>query len=490
MANIITTPTDPTQSTAPEPTKTVASGLNPGKASSIAKGPARINQEGERLFTVRPRYYASTDDNPTRGEAATLRLVMSEDPDADAINAMTAGMPYYEAVAFKRMMNQDEGKGGYKDFLLTDLAYDIQEKYQVFHTFGGHECVYFYGQSPLAIRVSGLLTDDLDNDQFARFAQMYTKHLRGTKAAQNYSLVELALPNATFFGSITSFSIQQNSNRDTDVSFSMGFLVKETIFRSTDAYFENDSGEVTDYQDENFLGSRQTPTITTSNIYEKYNSMMSDFGEMIGYSDPGGGLNLAGIYTQAINSIPTMKDLLGIGPEDIAAILSEWNNVLNDILSVPNAIINKVNSYVDEATSYLTVVERGLDEMMDTVTGTVGAAFGMVDHIQDAVGQFINFPQTIASKVGRFLDNGFMTPDGADGSILLGSSGGNGASDSTALVGGSRMDAATAAALLQAGSRADPGPDRGATIRTVPINVGIVKNPDEMAVLPQGATDE
>lgn len=462
-------------------------------------GVARINQEGERLFTVRPRYYASSEDNPTRGEAATLRLVMSEDPTADTVNALTAGMPYFEAVAFKRMMNQDESNGGYKDFILTDLAYDIQEKYQVFHTFGGHECVYFYGQAPLAIRISGLLTDDLDNDQFARFAQLYTKHLRGTKAAQNYALVELALPNATFFGSITSISFQQNSARDTDVGFSMGFLVKETIFRSTDAYFENDSGEVTDYQDENFLGSRPTPTITASDIYTKYNDMMAEIDargrstnapEMLGQYNPNGGFNIFGVYTQAINSIPTMKDLLGIGPEDIAAILNSWNNVLNDFLSVPNAIVNKVNSYVNEATSYLTTVERGLDQMMDSVTGTIGAIQAIPDRIENAIGQFVNFPQTIASKVGRFLDNGFMTPDGADGSVLKGSHGGNGDSDSTALVGGSRMDAAAAAALLQAGSRADTGPDRGATIRPVPINVGIVKNPDDTAVLPVGASDE
>lgn len=462
-------------------------------------GVARINQEGERLFTVRPRYYASSEDNPTRGEAATLRLVMSEDPTADTIDAITAGMPYFEALAFRRMMNQDESNGGYKDFIMTDLAYDIQEKYQVFHTFGGHECVYFYGQAPLAIRISGVLTDDLDNDQFARFAQLYTKHLRGTKAAQNYSLVELALPNGTFFGSITSFSVQQNSNRDTDIGFSMGFLVKEMIFRSTDTYFENDSGEVTDYQDENFLGTRPTPTITASDIYTKYNDMMAEIdargrstnaNEMLGQYNPSGSFNIFGVYTQAINSIPTMKDLLGIGPEDILAILTQWNNVFNDILSVPNAIINKINSYADEATAYLNAVEKGLDEVMDTVTGTVGAIKALPGRFEDAVGRIINFPQTVASRVGRFLDNGFMTPDGADGSILLGSSGGNGASDSVALVGGTRMDSTTAAGLLQAGARADTGADRGATIRPVPINVGIVKNPDDTAVLPVGATDE
>lgn len=462
-------------------------------------GIARINQEGERLFTVRPRYNASSEDNPSRGEAATIRLVMSEDPTADTVDALTAGMPYYEAVAFRRMMNQDESSGGYKDFLMTDLAYDIQEKYQVFHTFGGHECVYFYGQAPLALRISGLLTDDLDNDQFARFAQLYTKHLRGTRAAQNYSLVELALPNGTFFGSITSFSIQQNSNRDTDVGFSMGFLVKEMIFRSTDVYFENDSGEVTDYQDENFLGTRPTPTITASDIYTKYNDMMAEIdargrstnaNEMLGQYNPSGGYNIFGVYTQAINSIPTMKDLLGISPEDIYSILTQWNYLAAEILSVPNAIINKINSYADEATAYLNAVERGLDEVMDTVTGTVGAIKALPDRFENAVGRIINFPQTIASRVGRFLDNGFMTPDGADGSILLGSHGGNGASDSAALVGGAMMDATTAAALLQAGSRADDGPDRGATVRPIQINVGIVKNPDDTAVLPVGATDE
>lgn len=462
-------------------------------------GVARINQEGERLFTVRPRYYASSEDNPTRGEAATLRLILSETPDAATINSLTAGMPYFEAVAFKRMMNQDEGNGGYKDFIMTDLAYDVQEKYQVFHTFGGHECVYFYGQAPLAVRISGVLTDDLDNDQFARFAQLYTKHLRGTKAAQNYALVELALPNATFFGSITNISFQQNAARDTDIGFTMGFLVKETIFRSTDAYFENDSGEVTDYQDENFLGTRPTPTLTTSDIYVKYNDMVAEIeargrttnaNEMLGQYNPNANFNIFGVYTQAINSIPTMKDLLGIGPEDIAAILTEWNNVLNDFLAIPNAIVNKVNSYVDEATSYLTVVERGLDQMMDSVTGTIGAVEGSIDKVENAVGTFVNFPQTIASRVGRFLDNGFMTPDGADGSVLKGSHGGNGDSESNALVGGTRLGSTAAAALLSANSRADTGPDRGAMIRPIAINVGIVKNPDDTATLPAGATDE
>lgn len=468
-------------------------------ADSNKYGIARINQQGERLFTVRPRYNATSQDNPTRGEAATLRLVLSETPDAATVNALTAGMPYYEAVAFKRMMNQDEDSGGYKDFIMTDLAYDVQEKYQVFHTFGGHECVYFYGAAPLAIRVSGILTDDLDNDQFARFAQLYTNHLRGTKAAQNYAMVELALPNATFFGSITNISFQQNAARDTDVGFSMGFLVKETIYRSTDVYFQDDSGEVTDYQDSNFLGTRPTPTITQSDIYAKYadyiakiaaNGSSTNANTMLGRASTSGGFNLAGVYTQAINSIPSMSDLLGIGPEDIAAILNEWNNVLNDILSVPNAIINKVNSYADEAVAYLSTVERGLDRMMGEITGTIGGVFGAIDKVRDTIGTIANFPQSLASRIGRFLDNGLMVPNGADGSFLLGSGGGTGDSPSNALLGGSRLDATAAAALLSAQGRADEGPARGATIRPIPINVGIMKNSDQVAVLPVGVTDE
>lgn len=462
-------------------------------------GIARINQEGERLFTVRPRYNATSEDNPTRGEAATLRLVLSEKPDTATINAMTAGMPYFEATAFKRMMNQDEDNGGYKDFIMTDLAYDMTEKYQVFHTFGGHEAVYFYGQNPLAIRVSGVITDDLDNDQFARFAQLYTNHLRGTRAAQNYAMVELALPNATFFGSITSVSFQQNSQRDTDIGFTMGFLVKETIFRSTDVYFQDDSGEVTDYQDENFLGTRPTATVTQGDIYEKYVDMIAKLklnGSATSNSDkvasfnPTGGYNIAGVYTQAINSIPSMSDLLGIGPEDIASILTEWNNVLNSILSVPNAIINKVNSYADEAVSYLKTVEQGLDRTMGLITGTVGGVYGAINKVENTIGTIANFPESLASRIGRFLDNGFMNPNGATGSFLKSShGGGNGDSDSTALLGGSAFGSAAAGSLLSAGSRADPGPARGATIKPLVVDVGIVKNSDQVAVLPVGDTD-
>lgn len=463
-------------------------------------GIARINQEGERLLTVRPRYYATSEDNPRRGEAATMRLILSEGVTSDMITAMSAGMPYYESIAFKKLMNQDDESGGYKDFLMTDLAYEMTEKYQIFHTFGGHECVYFYGQNPLALRISGILTDDLDNDQFARMAQLYLNHLRGTQAARNYALVELALPNATFFGSITSIAFQQNAARDTDIGFTMGFLVRETIFRSTDVYFQNDSGEVTDYQDQNFLGTRDTPTLTQQEIMDKrvdQIAMIRADGSAVSNSEAssilsgkaGSLLALTSIYTSAIESIPSMKDLLGISPEDIASILTGWNNDLNAILSIPNAIINKVNSYADTAVSYLKTVEGGLDKIMGSITDTIGGALGAVQKVEDTIGTIINFPQSIASKIGGFLDNGLMTPNGANGSFLLSTGGGGGhggSSDSSALLGGSRIDADTAGGLLSAGSRADPGPERGSTIVLTPVNVGITKNTDATATLPSG----
>lgn len=208
---------------------------------------SRINQEGERLFTVRPRYTVSESGEPMRGEAATLRLVLS-DPSIN-VEQLAQQMPYYEQKAFLKLMNPSDENGGYKDFLVTDMQYELAEKHQVFQTFGGGEAVYFYGRSPIALRLTGLVMDDLDNDQFARFAQLYMNHLRGTQMAKNYALIELNMPNATFFGSITALSFSQNSARDTDIMFSMGFLVKEVIFRSTDVYFTNESGEVVDNQE-------------------------------------------------------------------------------------------------------------------------------------------------------------------------------------------------------------------------------------------------
>jgi hypothetical protein len=115
---------------------------------------------------------------------------------------------------------------------------------------------------------------------------------------------------------------------------------------------------------------------------------------------------------------------------------------------------------------------------------------GAIQKVEDTIGRIINFPESLANKIGAFLDNGLMTPNGANGSFLLSTGGGGkhgGSSDSNALIGGSRIDADSAGGLLSAGSRADPGPARGAEIVLTPINVGITKNTDATATLPTGA---
>lgn len=417
----------------------------------------RINQEGERLFTVRPRYNAVDRNNPRRGEVCTIRLTLPKDLTNDDISKIIAGAPAHEANALRQMFSES----GYINFLVSDIGYSMTEKHQVFHTFGGRESVYFYGHNPVDLQLSGLVIDDLDNDQFVRFVTLYNNHIRGTKAAKNFALVQISTPNATFFGSIRALQINQNSARDTDVGFSMSFIAKKVIFRSTDTYFMGEDGQLKDYQNETFLESarNQIPTYTQSQARRKSADLTARINgtsvTMAGV-DKTATLGIGGVYTRMVDALPDLKDLLGITPEELANIFSSWLSIitdpLNQIADEINGVVDYVRNFTYEVDAYLGAVEGAVDEVLgaiSSVTNAIEYAESTVDYFQDWAGDLVNFPESIADKIGSFIDNGLLITGGGTG-------------DSSAqIIGGSYVSSADAEAILRMKSRANPGPIRG-----------------------------
>ena len=420
---------------------------------------ARINQEGERAFTVRPRYYATDPDNPKRGEAASIRIITpKKNLESSEIAAMVKSGARHEQAAATKMLAT-----GYQEFLVTDINYGLQEKHQVFQTFGGRDAVYFYGKAPMMVQVGGILFDDLDNDQFAKMASTYTNHLRGTRLAKNYSIVELSLPNAVFFGAITAINFAQTSDRDTDVRFSMTMIVRDVIFRSTDTYFTDDSGNVVDYQNENFLKSADV-TITQAVINAKSADAKAVIrGTVAGTSSKGNSsLDVSGIYQNGVDIIPSVADLLGgFSVDDLTKFFTTWNNKLGEILNVVTSFADDVNSFVNEAVAYIGAIEAGIDGFFSTISNAVSQVEGMIDNIKDAYGTVVNFPETLANKIGRFINNGFIEPAGAS------------------IVGSRSVSAADAEALLRVLARNDPGPIRGTDLAEKAVN----KNSDDVAII-------
>ena len=417
----------------------------------------RINQEGERLFTVRPRYNAVDRNNPRRGEVCTIRLTLPKDLTNDDISKIIAGAPSHEANALRQMFSES----GYINFLVSDIGYSMTEKHQVFHTFGGRESVYFYGHNPVDLQLSGLVIDDLDNDQFVRFVTLYNNHIRGTKAAKNFALVQISTPNATFFGSIRALQINQNAARDTDVGFSMSFIAKKVIFRSTDTYFMGEDGQLKDSQNETFFESarNQIPTYTQSQARKKSADLTARInGTSVTMSgvDKTDTLGIGGTYTRLVDSLPDLKDLLGITPEELANIFSSWLSVITDplkqIADEINGVVDYVRNFTYEVDAYLGAVEGAVDEVLgaiSSVTNAIEYAESTVDYFQDWAGDLVNFPESIADKIGSFIDNGLLITGGGTG-------------DSSAqIIGGSYVSSADAEAILRMKSRANPGPIRG-----------------------------
>lgn len=420
---------------------------------------ARINQEGERLYTVRPRYYATDPDNPKRGEAASIRIISSKGTlESSEIASMLKSSPRHEKAAVTKMLST-----GYQEFILSDINYQIAEKHQVFQTFGGKDAVYFYGRAPIMLQISGYVIDDLDNDQFAKMASAYTNHLRGTRLAKNYSIVELSLPNATFFGAITAINFAQAADRDTDVRFTMTFIVRDSVFRSTDTYFTDDSGNVVDYQNENFLQSAELP-ITQAVV----NAKSADAKAVIKgstastVSDNKSGLDIAGIYQNGVDIIPSMADILGgFSLDDLTGFFTKWNNALGEVLNIVTSAIDDVTSFVNEAVAYIGAIEAGIDGFLSTISNVVVQFENMIETVKDAYGTIVSFPETLTNKIGRFISNGFIEPAGAS------------------IVGSRFVSAADAEAALRILSLNDAGPIRGTDLVEKAVN----KNADNVAII-------
>lgn len=430
---------------------------------------ARINQEEERLFTVRPRYYANKGDAMARGEISTFRIVRSAEMSEAERVSFEKRMQDHERKAFNKLISEK----GYYDFLLQGVQYSLQEKHQVFHTFGGKEAVYFYGQNPVEFHLNGLIIDDLDNDQFAQVLSLYQNHLRGTVASQNFSLVEISLPNVTIFGSILGITIAQQSDRDTDIGFQMTILAKHYIFRSTDEFYLNSEDKLNDYAESNLITTNPDQAKLEA-LFARYRETQVSADEMaslVGSSDKivtaitqdyGYSIAAGGIYSTKVSTPGSLKDVLdslestynlGRYINEGAEWLEEQGRYVTDVVGIINEVTGSVVQYLGQ-------IETSLDNVLDTVGNVVGSVVGLAEDLEDAWGTVVNFPETIASKIGRFLEGGMMTTEGA------------------LLTGSSYVSSSDAEALLKTQARTNPGPVRGSR-----MDPSVSANQDDLAVL-------
>ncbi|HET8689665.1 MAG TPA: hypothetical protein VFM18_23915, partial [Methanosarcina sp.] len=162
----------------------------------------------------------------SRGNRAGIRLITS------ATNPKLAQRQSTVTQRSAAVLKKLTGGNSFADFLITDLSYGFSEKLQLSQVFGDHTVAYAFGASPVVLNISGVITDDIDNDWFVGFMLAYKDFLRGTQLARNFELAELTTNNAIFLGAITGVNVNQNAGNDAVIQFSLQFLVRSFEFYS------------------------------------------------------------------------------------------------------------------------------------------------------------------------------------------------------------------------------------------------------------------
>jgi hypothetical protein len=374
-------------------------------ASKIKQG----TNNTDRLFTVRPRNAKSVTDK--RGTPSSIQFHIPEDLK-DNTSEYTKNITKDTGLvdAFNKAINKDGL--GYINFIAQSASYTIQEKSQIMHTFGGREAVYFYGRAPVMVQLSGTIVDDIDNDQFADFLNMYLMFLRGSQAAKDYCYVTLKLNNAIFEGSFVNISVQQTADRDTDITFSAQFLAKTFTIISSDSVFKDGEGKYTS----NLKVRDVDPSIKRETIAaiiaanERQATLLAEYDEFNTSNETYTINNPNTGYFEGIPSsfgkIPDLENLIGFSAADIASFFSRITDTIDQVTAPVTDLISQLDDFSRDVIGLIESVEDGFDSIINKVDSITRQVYGFGDTLDSLVLKVSNFPDSITSKVGSIGKKG------------------------------------------------------------------------------------
>lgn len=227
----------------------------------------------EPLEIVNPRYFLRTNEGKSnRGVRSQFRIMSGLEGFGDDLQGS-------EAQLFKSLSQpsgQDNGNGmsNFSYFLLQNISISQTEKSQIFDLFGDNYVVYYLGRNPTTVSIDGVTIDDVENNWWYRFMTGYQNFLRGTSTATSRTLVEFITCNMQVIGTIMNLSTNQNSARDTDISFGMQILVKTITFIPVAGV--NDIGSLRNTLSNSYNNTTSIPTKAQNEINSLKISHASD----------------------------------------------------------------------------------------------------------------------------------------------------------------------------------------------------------------------
>lgn len=112
----------------------------------------------------------------------------------------------------------------YTNFLVQAVQEERHEKQQIVDTFG-ESFIFFFGEAPRMLRVSGLLLNTADFNWRAEFWANYERYFRGTRLVEMGARLYLIYDDAIVEGYMVEASAQENANQPNVIPFSFQMFV-------------------------------------------------------------------------------------------------------------------------------------------------------------------------------------------------------------------------------------------------------------------------
>jgi hypothetical protein len=132
----------------------------------------------------------------------------------------------------------------YSNFLIQSFQDQRVEKQQIIQTFG-EDYIFFFGEQPRFVNVSGVLMNTKDFNWKNEFLENYEKYLRGTRLVEQNARLYLYFDDVVIEGYLVSSTVMQNAQEPNAVQFSFQMFVCQYATLSTvgSVYFQEYAGQ-------------------------------------------------------------------------------------------------------------------------------------------------------------------------------------------------------------------------------------------------------
>lgn len=120
----------------------------------------------------------------------------------------------------------------YSNFIIQNIVEAREEKSQIMETFG-EPYIFFFGERPRMLQVTGLLMNTLDFNWRTEFWYNYEKTLRGTKLVENNARIYLYWDDLVVEGYMLGAQAQDNAEMPYHIPFSFNLFVTNHTYLST-----------------------------------------------------------------------------------------------------------------------------------------------------------------------------------------------------------------------------------------------------------------